>query len=464
MPSYLSAFMSHAHIDNALCDGYHRALTQRGVACYYDRANPQTGHSLSVALQTEIERAQALIVMVSPAMLSSFWVEQEIDMFLALMAEERTRKLIPIKIAACEMPTRLRARWWLDATREPLDAVMDQLTRALEIATSSGPAASGARAGGSSRVVDWRRGLGDHTTIVEAIAAALPGERILVRKGLYEGGLTIDKPLELIGDGQPGDVEVHASGANVIKFTASQGRVANLTLRQTGGDWYGIDIITGRLELEDCDISSQGSACVSIHGSAHPILRRNRIHDGRQSGVFIYDRGQALLEDNDIFAHGLSGVEIKSGAAPTLRRNRIHDGKENGVMVWEQGQGLLEDNDIFANTLSGVEIKTAGSAPTLRRNRIHDGKQNGILVQEQGQGLLDGNDIFANANVGVEIRTGGAPTLRGNSIYTSVFYAIWAHDQGGGVFEENDLRNNTQGPWLIDDSSKAKVTRRGNVE
>ncbi|HEX8731290.1 MAG TPA: toll/interleukin-1 receptor domain-containing protein, partial [Ktedonobacterales bacterium] len=129
MPTYLPAFMSHAHLDNDRCDPYHLALSQRGVACYYDRDQPQAGASLSLALQNELERARALVVMVTPAMLGSFWVEQEIDMFFALMARDRTRKLIPVRIAACELPTRLAARWWLDATTEPFAAIIEKLTR-----------------------------------------------------------------------------------------------------------------------------------------------------------------------------------------------------------------------------------------------------------------------------------------------------------------------------------------------
>lgn len=212
--------------------------------------------------------------------------------------------------------------------------------------------------------------MGDHTTITEAIAAARPGERILVRKGLYEGGLLIDKPLELVGDGLPGDVEVHASGTSALKFTATQGRVANLTLRQTSGDWYCVNIASGRLELEDCDISSQGNCGVAIHDGADPRVRRCRIHDNQQVGVFVYD----------------------------------------------QGQGLIEDCEITGSVYSGVEVKTSG-APTIRKCRITGNRQSGVYV----------------------------------------------HDQGGGVFEANELRDNRE-PWKIDDSSKGKVTRRGNIE
>ncbi|MDE3228531.1 MAG: right-handed parallel beta-helix repeat-containing protein, partial [Chloroflexota bacterium] len=353
--------------------------------------------------------------------------------------------------------------------------------------------------------------------------AAQPGERILIRPGHYEEPLTINKPLTLAGDGPREQIIISAANANVIAFTASAGRVVGLTLRQTGGgQFFCVDIGAGRLELEDCDISSQSLSAVGVH-DADPILRRNRVHDSKQSGVMLYGKAKGLLEENDIFANTLSGVGIKDGATPTLRRNRIHDGKGAGVFVYELGQGLLEDNDIFANALSCVEIKEGG-APTLRRNRIHDGKEGGVFVQERGQGLLEDNDIFANGKSGVEIKSGATPTVRanhihhnhlsgvyvqekglgvieGNEIYGNVsdtggkiIYslvglpsagievvgstptvkrntirqnngpAIHIRNGGGGVYEENDLRGNSGGAWNIRSDCLPHVTRRANQE
>jgi hypothetical protein len=140
MPTYRYSFISHAHADNDLCDPYSTALAHLGIPHYYDRQNPQVGHSLSLALQQEIERAANLIVMVSPASLVSFWVNEEIDMFFSLMAKDRSRRLIPIKIAPCDLPPRLASRWWLDATTLSQDEVMAQLTRALEESSQLAPA------------------------------------------------------------------------------------------------------------------------------------------------------------------------------------------------------------------------------------------------------------------------------------------------------------------------------------
>ncbi|HEX8128753.1 MAG TPA: right-handed parallel beta-helix repeat-containing protein, partial [Pyrinomonadaceae bacterium] len=154
-----------------------------------------------------------------------------------------------------------------------------------------------------------RRGV---PTITEAIAQAKVGDKILVRPGLYQEGLVIDKPLEIIGDGDPGEVVIQATGKHTVLFKTTMGRISNLTLRQMGGgQWYCVNIAQGRLELEGCDITSQSWACVAIHGGADPRLRRNSIHDGGQGGVYIYENGQGTLEDNDIFGNALAGIEIK---------------------------------------------------------------------------------------------------------------------------------------------------------
>jgi parallel beta-helix repeat protein len=239
---------------------------------------------------------------------------------------------------------------------------------------------------------------GDFATVGAAIKAAKPGDRILVRPGLYEEALIVDKPLEILGDGPVADIEIRGRGADALLFKASIGRVANLTLRQAGGAgiWYGVDITQGRLDLEGCDISSENGACVGIHDGADPRLRRNKMHGGKVSGVLVYDDGRGTLEDNEISGNGLSGVAIKTGGDPTLRRNLIHDGKQSGVHIYDHGRGTLEDNDISGNARAGVAIKTGGD-PTLRRNKINRNGYEAVWIYEGGRGTIEDNDLTDNA-------------------------------------------------------------------
>ena len=358
-------------------------------------------------------------------------------------------------------------------------------------------------------VVDLMPYHGDFTKIMDAVRKAQPGSRILVRPGLYKEALVLDKPLEIIGDGERDEIVVETTGDFVLKFMTEFGRVTHLTLRQAGGEkFYAVDISQGRLELEDCDITSQSLACVGIHAGADPRLRHNRIHGGNDVGIMIHENGKGTLEDNDIFGNALSGVEIKTGSDPVLRRNRIYNGRGGGVMIGENGKGTLEDNDILGNALSGVEIKLGGD-PVLRRNRIHDGKQvgvgvgekgkgtlednnifgnafsgvqireggelvlrrnriydgkqSGVYINKNGKGTLEDNDIFENAFSGVEISEGGEPVLRSNRINRNTHYGIYIYNNGGGLFERNDLRGNRQ-PWEIDESSRGKVRKVENIE
>ena len=229
----------------------------------------------------------------------------------------------------------------------------------------------------------------------------------------------MDKPLEILGDGPVSEIEIRARDTNVLAFRATIGRVANLTLRQARGkgEWYGVDITQGRLDLEGCDISSQSLACVAIRNGADPRLRSNKVHNGRQCGIYVYESGLGTVEDNEIFDNALPGIEIRTGANPTLRRNQIYDNKQSGVYVYEQGEGILEDNDIIRNARAGVEIKT-----------------------------------------------GGSPTIRGNRIHLNGFQAVWIYQGGRGLVEDNDLTSNGKAAWLIANDCEANVSRARNIE
>ena len=60
---------------------------------------------------------------------------------------------------------------------------------------------------------------GDYTSIGAAIQAAQNGDKIVIRQGIYEEALVIDKVLEIIGEGKFSDVVIQASEEDAILFT-----------------------------------------------------------------------------------------------------------------------------------------------------------------------------------------------------------------------------------------------------
>lgn len=209
---------------------------------------------------------------------------------------------------------------------------------------------------------------GHFKTITKAIQSVTSGTRILVRPGVYKENIVIDKPIEIIGDGKRDDIVIQSRNEDAILFEANNGRIANLTLRPTGrGVFHGVNIMQGRLHLEDCDISSQSLACVAIHSGANPTLRRCCIRNGKAAGVFVYEDGQGTLEDNEIFANAKAGVEIMEGGNLTLRRNRISLNGDTGIWIDKDGGGTFEDNDLRGNAKGAWRIDRFCEARVQRR-------------------------------------------------------------------------------------------------
>lgn len=287
-------------------------------------------------------------------------------------------------------------------------------------------------------------GRAQFTTISEAIARAPGGARILIAPGHYRENLVVDKPLELIGDGPCEDIIVETDESEVLVFDTNIGVARNLTLRQSAKHkkHFCLLIKQGRLELEDCDLSSTSLSCLAVRNNADPRVRRNRIHGGNQSGLFIYDNGVGTYEENEIFGNTLAGVAVRSAADPVVRRNRIFDGRGAGIQIYEQGRGIFEENEIFGNSSTGIQVVTAAE-PIVRRNRIYDGRRGGLFVADKGRGTFEENEIFGNNLAGVQVITEADPVIRRNRIYGGRQGGIMIMEKGRGTFEDNDIFGNT---------------------
>jgi hypothetical protein len=243
---------------------------------------------------------------------------------------------------------------------------------------------------------------GHFANLQDAIAAALPGARILVHPGKYRESLRIDKSLEIIGDGPPESVVVTTRDGHCMEFaTEDPVLVRGLTLRvRTGAkgiECYAVDIGMGRPVFKDCQIHSQNLACVAIHDGADPILRRCSIFGSRDAGVFVYDGGRGTFEACDIFSHVGSGVTISDGSDVTFRRCKIYDNQMGGAAIFSGGRATFDECQMLCNAKAGLTI--AGTA-VLRGCRIADNMAEGLSLKDGAIVRVNGCDLRHN--------TGGA--------------------------------------------------------
>lgn len=179
--------------------------------------------------------------------------------------------------------------------------------------------------------LEGRPAPGARSPLQARIDAALPGDRIEVPAGRYEGDLYLDKPVRLVGVGRP--VLAGSGTGSVVRIRANHVTVE------------GFDI-DGRLGGSLARDSS------GIHiAAAHAIVRDCRIVRSL-FGVYLREADDALVEDSTVT--GLegkapgeqgSGIHVWNTERFTLRRNVIRFSRD-GFYIQSANHGLIAGNRV----------------------------------------------------------------------------------------------------------------------
>ena len=307
------AFMSYVHLDDKY--GHLSQIRQRledevriqsgeEFLIFQDRNDILWGQNWKIRVDESLDAVALFVPVLTPSFFRSEHCREELEKFLECEKRLNRRDLVlPIYYVStpllddpekrcndvlAELIAERQYADWRELRFEPFDSpdvgrmlgyLAVQMVQALQWADSAPAETSGQRADAESSppesdrfepiaaakiadaplvlIVDQMH-RGDHTSIGEALAAAHPGDCILVRPGLYEEGLVVDKPLEIVGDGDLCDIVIRSQGKPALSFRTARGRVSNLSLQLLDkGEHSCVDISQGLLELEDCSISSQ---------------------------------------------------------------------------------------------------------------------------------------------------------------------------------------------------------------
>ncbi|MGD0953913.1 MAG: right-handed parallel beta-helix repeat-containing protein [Methanotrichaceae archaeon] len=411
MRSQPLAFMSYSHFDDDNDNGYLtkfckklskevRAHTGKDFPIFQDRKDIKWGENWKERINGSLQSATFLIPIISPNFFESKNCREELKQFIEYEKDlNRNDLILPIYYISCpqienidpednKLAETIRASQWRDwrnlrnksfnqsrvkgelanlaieirdSISYPQKTTFENPNPLTATINNGEKEKNGNKLGPRTLIVDKNQSC-HYTKINDAINDANPGDRILIYPGIYQEGLILSQPLEITGEGALGSIVVQAAGQSVLLFKTNRGHIANLVLEQKGGgNWFCIDIAQGSLELEGCDVTSQGSSCVAIHDNARPLLKHNRIHHSKQSGILVFDNGKGILEDNEIFENNFAGIEIRNFGNPILRHNIIRNGKQNGILVYDNGRGTFEDNDIFESEFPQIGILLYGN-------------------------------------------------------------------------------------------------------
>lgn len=254
----------------------------------------------------------------------------------------------------------------------------------------------------------------------EAIAAATPGDKLIVGPGIHDGPLTIDKPLTL--EGRSGAiVDGHGKG-RTIEVTTSDVTIRKLTIRGSGASLDRMDgavFLTRtatRALVEDNDIKGNLTG-VYVHGAQDAIVRGNRIagrtdlrlnEDG--NGVYVWNAPGAQVLDNDITG-GRDGIFTVTSRKNAFRGNRLH-GVRFAVHYMYTNDSEVSDNVSIGNH-AGYVLMYSDRIRVLNNVSVGD-RDHGILLNYENGSEIVGNAVLHGSQKCVFIYNANKNTFRRN--------------------------------------------------
>lgn len=211
----------------------------------------------------------------------------------------------------------------------------------------------------------------DFRTLREAVQHAPTGARIVLSQGTYTGGVTLNRPVELVGDGAVADVVVDGGAQAAIRISSSDVRIRGLTLRASDSADSGVravlEVSSGACDIDLCEVQADSRDGIYVAGSgSQPAFRRIRVLAGGRHGVLFDSDAEGVFEGCVVIGSKIAGLVISDKANPIVRRCTIDAPSRRGILVTENGRGLVERCRVAGGQDSAVEL-AKGSETIFRR-------------------------------------------------------------------------------------------------
>ncbi|MEO5722367.1 MAG: NosD domain-containing protein [Chthoniobacterales bacterium] len=232
-------------------------------------------------------------------------------------------------------------------------------------------------------------------TLQERIIAAAPNETILVEAGIHDGPVTINKPLQLIG--QPGS-EIRGNGSGNVVTIATD----NVTLR-------GLKITGSGLRLSDDNAAvfvTGNRATIEknvIEDSLHGVYLK-KVRDCRVLGNRI--RGKTTLQTSTKSIEQTLTTGLGELCEVAIDENR----RGNGIHQWSCERILVSGNEI-SDTRDGIYFSFTHRS-RVEDNHVHHTRY-GLHYMYSDNNVFERNTFTQNA-AGAAVMFSKEIVIRGN--------------------------------------------------
>ena len=259
-----------------------------------------------------------------------------------------------------------------------------------------------------------------HATISAAVAAAAPGETILVCAGTYSDNVVV------------GTNDLTVRGQGLVRVIAAN-----------GGDEV-FELTAARVTLQNLDISGAfGNCAVRVRGSGHE-LRDLNVH-GNQDGICVQEGAGHRIRTSVIENNSFSAIRLRDVGVDILNNTFKNTGATSVFLLGPCAgtQTISIDHNLFVEPSQTMFV--SGCAPVFTNNTIRGngpGASSGIIVQ-QGNGIVLTRNMIQKVGLGIGIFNTNGATISFNSIsFTDVGLNISAGSTGVTATRNNVSRGN----------------------
>jgi WD40 repeat protein/actin-like ATPase involved in cell morphogenesis len=318
-------------------------------------------------------------------------------------------------------------------------------------------------------VVSVTPGEAEYTTINAALQQAKPGTHIVVRPGIYQEDLYLDRDVEISGAGPREQIVIESNSAIAIQMATTSAKVRGITLKHCSSEAFSwvthgaVVVAQGHLQLEDCALQASFHG-VSVWGEGSQVtLRGCCLRGGKNANVAINHGARGWLEDCDIAGNEHAGVHVRDqGSSAAIVNCTIHDGLALGISISAQGQAEIEGCDFFGNAHAAIQVCDNGSVAEIQGNcRVHNERDKGVAVWSGGRAIIEACSFFENLYAGVFVSDyASSASITRCQMYDGRLVGVDVAGQGEVTIEDCELFHNA-GPAIRvrDEGSRASIQR-----
>lgn len=249
------------------------------------------------------------------------------------------------------------------------------------------------------------------TSIQAAVAAANPGDEIVVKPGIYEENIVINKNISIVSE---------------------SGNFSDTIVRAAVGSQDLFSIWANGVTINGFGISGSESAGIHLFGVIDCHIENNKLFNN-SFGIDLYMMSSGNKLDNNEISDCLTGISLGGSWQNNLSNNLISN-CSNGISLFDSPNNILENNTISEN-IEGISFTGESNGNTLINNTLILNEKVGLYYETSNNLIY--NNWFNNAvNVKSEtvsdttvwnttktkgINIAGGPYLGGN---------LWARPDG----------------------------------